>query len=80
MAKPPVTIERQPDGRHHVLDAEGKTLGKHNSVFSAARQIHEYHATTPGDLHPPVPRPEIPTVSKKMQGKPAPDHPTIPRP
>lgn len=60
MAKAPITITRQKDGRHHVIDAEGRVLGKHNSVFSAARQLHEYHGSTPSDNHPPVPRPELP--------------------
>jgi hypothetical protein len=61
MAKDPVRIERQADGRHHVMDAEGQVLGKHNSVFSAARQVHEYH-TPPKQKKkaPPVPRPTLP--------------------
>lgn len=71
MTQAPVTIQRQKDGRHHVVDATGQTLGKHNSVFSAARQIHEYYggqaegteASGPGQ-HPPVPRPEIPKPAK----------------
>lgn len=64
MAKAPVTIHRQKDGRHHVVDAEGQTLGKHNSVFSAARQVHEYYGSTPGDIHPPVPTPSVKAPKK----------------
>lgn len=62
MAKDPVTIQRQSDGRHHVMDGDGQVLGKHNSVFSAARQVHEYHAPKKSkkDKNPPVPRPMLP--------------------
>lgn len=77
MAKAPITIERQKDGRHHVLDAEGQVLGKHNSVFSAARQVHEYHQTTP-DPHPPVPRPTIPRPTQ--DAAPSENPKRIPRP
>ncbi len=64
MAAPPVTIQRQKDGRHHVVDATGQVLGKHKSVFSAARQIHEYYGAEdqgPGNtVRPTLPRPAIP--------------------
>lgn len=75
MAQHPVTIERQPDGRHHVMDASGQVLGKHNSVFSAARQVHEYH--TPKKAKP-VPRPVLPRALKST----APDErpQPVPRP
>src|SRR5579871_4562351 len=42
-ASPPTMSARMPDGRYHVMDEQGNVLGKHNSVFSAARQIHEYY-------------------------------------
>lgn len=84
----PVTIQRQPDGRHAVMDAQGNQLGQHNSVFSAARQIHEYYGggqaegseeAGPGDIHPPVPHPSIPRPPKTR--KPKPDAPKpIPKP
>lgn len=87
-AAQPVTIQRQPDGRHAVIGSDGTVLGQHKSIWSAARQIHEYHSagtdgTTNGDqadIHPPVPRPKIPKVSHKEEGRPAKDRPSIPRP
>lgn len=75
MASPPVSIVRQQDGRHNVVDSSGQVLGKHNSVFSAARQIHEYFQTGPAEA---VPEPK----TKKVHGvgKPVIPRPRIPRP
>lgn len=37
-----VTIRRQQDGRHAVMDQYGNVLGLHNSPVSAARQVSSY--------------------------------------
>lgn len=87
MAKAPVSIHRQPDGRHHVVDADGKVLGKHKSVWSAARQVHEYMPQGGQPMgtnesgsgpHPPVPRPAIPKPAKTTAPDERPQR--IPRP
>lgn len=46
--QPPPSIQQQPGGygkgrgQFHVIDSNGQVIGKHNSVWSAARQIHDY--------------------------------------
>lgn len=48
MAKAQPSIQQQPGGygkgrgQFHVIDSNGQVIGKHNSVWSAARQIHDY--------------------------------------
>jgi hypothetical protein len=83
----PVSIARQADGRHHVIAADGSVLGKHNSPWSAARQMHDYYQSTSSEgaggtdpaveqaregTEAAVQKPNIPHPSKK--------HPAIPRP
>jgi hypothetical protein len=52
-AQAPVTIQRQPDGRHAVMDAGGAVMGMHKSPFSAARQLHDYFGpVVDGDTEP----------------------------
>jgi hypothetical protein len=94
MSSEPVTIQRMPDGRHHVLDAAGKTLGKHNSPFSAARQVHEYFGpVVSGDVQPGMENLEAKSVGKRQsavmerpkmprapKSRPQIDRPQIPRP
>jgi len=84
MAVEPVSIQRQSDGRHHVMDAEGKVLGKHNSPWSAARQMHEYFAkenlearNVGGKQGSIMEHPNIPQPPKSRPGIPT---PKIPRP
>lgn len=52
MAAEPVTITRMKDGRHAVMGADGAVMGLHNSVFSAARQLHEYFGGAGGNSGP----------------------------
>lgn len=79
MAEAPVTIQRQQDGRHAVMDASGAVLGLHNSPWSAARQMHDYfNAVEPGDVEPA--REEM--EAKRVGGKQGAimERPQIPKP
>jgi hypothetical protein len=84
MAKQPVTIQRQKDGRHHVMDGDGNVLGKHKSIWSAARQIHEYMMSGaqdqgPGNtVRPVLPHPSIPKPPQSTAPNEQPQR--IPRP
>lgn len=91
MAQAPVTMQRMPDARYHVMDANGQVLGMHNTPWSAARQMHEYYSDQSDsgeggesqggmgvDEHPPVPRPAIPRPKKDTAPSEAPKR--IPRP
>lgn len=49
MATMPVGIKRERDGRHTLTDADGNVLGRHNSVWSAARQLHDYYGGSSSD-------------------------------
>lgn len=86
MAKAPVRIERQADGRHAVMDATGKMLGLHKSPWSAARQMHDYYGPGPSDqvaVAPEMPKPPAaPKPYKASDHRPgtAGEHPPVPRP
>jgi hypothetical protein len=36
-----IGVQRLPDGRHAVM-MDGRVMGAHKSIWSAARQIHDY--------------------------------------
>lgn len=76
-------MHRMPDGRFHVMTADGRVMGKHKSPWSAARQMHEYfgstdQATGPTNIRPNVPRPRIPRP--KQSNAPVERPKRIPRP
>jgi hypothetical protein len=76
MANAPVTIERQTNGQHNVVDATGAVLGKHNSVFSAARQLHDYY----GQGGEPQVGPKEATPEPKAKKAHGVNKPVIPKP
>lgn len=62
--QPEVTVRRQQDGRHAVIDQHGNVLGLHNSPVSAARQVSAYFGQ-------PTAEPVEPGVMHTMAGTPA---------
>lgn len=91
MAQAPITSQRMPDGRYHVMDAGGQVLGMHNSPWSAARQMHEYYGggagpegatgpapVGPGDVEPQREAMEARSVGSKQSA--VLEHPKVPRP
>lgn len=61
--QPEVTVRRQADGRHAVIDGQGNILGLHNSPVSAARQVSSYFGQ-------PTAEPMEPGVQHTMAGTP----------
>lgn len=78
-------IERQKDGRHAVMDSSGRVMGLHNSVWSAARQLHQYFGQGDDDAddnkngQPKPNAPRTPTPSRTAGAQPIPK-PSIPKP
>lgn len=83
-AQAPVTIQRQSDGRHAVMDATGAVMGMHKSPFSAARQLHDYFGPVePGDTEPAQEVSEAKHVGGKQSSvmkRPTVKHPSVPTP
>lgn len=68
-----VSVQRMQDGRHAVI-ADGNVVGTHKSIWSAARQIHDYYPD--GGSEQAGEEASEPKAEAEAEG----DRPVMPRP